>query len=59
MAAGTESYEAPQYGNLAGAIGEKIGSALTMAAGARRRRDQEIEELNNNCLLYTSPSPRD
>ena len=47
MAAGTESYEAPQYGNLAGAIGEKIGSALTMAAGARRRRDQEIEELNN------------
>ena len=47
MAAGTESYEAPQYGNLAGAIGGKIGSALTMAAGARRRRDQEIEELNN------------
>jgi len=47
MASGTESYEAPQYGNLAGAIGEKIGSALTMAAGARRRRDQEIEELNN------------
>lgn len=47
MAAGTESYEAPQYGNLAGAIGEKIGSALTMAAGARRRRDQEIEKLNN------------
>ena len=47
MAAGTESYEAPQYGNLAGAIGEKIGSALTMAAGARRRRDQEIAELNN------------
>ena len=47
MAAGTESYEAPQYGNLAGAIGEKIGSALTMAAGARRRRDQEIDELNN------------
>lgn len=47
MAAGTESYEAPQYGNLAGAIGEKIGSALTMAAGARRRRNQEIEELNN------------
>ncbi|ADO99115.1 hypothetical protein Syn1_013 [Prochlorococcus phage Syn1] len=47
MAAGTESYEAPEYGNLAGAIGEKIGSALTMAAGARRRRNEEIDELNS------------
>ncbi|AMO43026.1 hypothetical protein R1080702_011 [Cyanophage S-RIM32] len=54
MAAGTESYEAPQYGNLAGAIGEKIGSALTMAAQARRKRDgekqrlsEQIAELNN------------
>ncbi|AOO12195.1 hypothetical protein HOQ83_gp012 [Cyanophage S-RIM44] len=47
MAAGTESYEAPEYGNLAGAIGEKIGGALTMAAGARRRRNEEIDELNS------------
>ena len=54
MAAGTESYEAPQYGNLAGAIGGKIGSALTMAAQARRKRDgekqrlsEQITELNN------------
>ncbi|QPB08438.1 hypothetical protein [Synechococcus phage S-H9-2] len=41
MAAGTVSYEAPQYGNLAGAIGGKIGSALTMAAQSRRKRDEE------------------
>ena len=47
MAAGTESYEAPQYGNLAGAIGEKIGSALTMAAQARRQRDGEKERLTS------------
>jgi murein DD-endopeptidase MepM/ murein hydrolase activator NlpD len=41
MAAGTVGYEAPQYGNLAGAIGGKIGSALTMAAQSRRKRDEE------------------
>lgn len=45
MAAGTESYEAPQYGNLAGAIGGKIGSALTMAAQSRRQRDGEKGRL--------------
>jgi murein DD-endopeptidase MepM/ murein hydrolase activator NlpD len=47
MAAGTESYEAPQYGNLAGAIGEKIGGALTMAAQARRQRDGEKGRLTD------------
>ena len=47
MAAGTESYEAPQYGDLAGAIGGKIGSALTMAAGARRQRDGEKGRLTD------------
>ena len=47
MAAGTVSYQKPEYGNLAGALGEKIGSAVQMAAGARRRQQNEIEELQN------------
>lgn len=44
--AGTVSYQAPQYGSLAGAIGEKVGSAISMAAGARRRQEEEINALN-------------
>ena len=47
MAAGTVSYQKPEYGSLAGAMGEKIGSAIQMAAGARRRQQNEIEELQN------------
>jgi len=47
MAAGTVSYQKPEYGNLAGALGEKLGSAIQMAAGARRRQQNEIEELQN------------
>lgn len=47
MAAGTQSYEKPQYGSLAGALGEKIGSAIGMAATARRKQNEEIEELES------------
>ncbi|CAF34273.1 hypothetical protein S-PM2d208 [Synechococcus phage S-PM2] len=47
MAASTESYQSPQYGSLTGAIGEKIGSAISMAAGARKRQNDEIEKLQN------------
>ena len=47
MAAGTESYSKPQYGSLAEAVGTKIGSAISMAAGARRRQNEEIEALQN------------
>lgn len=46
MAAGTVSYEQPSYGSLAGAMGDKIGSAISMAASARKRREDEIKELN-------------
>lgn len=45
MAAGTVSYEQPSYGSLAGAMGDKIGSAISMAASARKRREDEIKEL--------------
>ena len=47
MAAGTVSYQQPSYGNLAGAVGEKIGSAINMAATSRKRREDEIKELPN------------
>lgn len=47
MAAGTQSYEKPQYGSLAGALGEKIGSAIGMASTARRKQNEEIEELES------------
>lgn len=45
MAAGTESYSKPQYGSLAGAMGEKLGGAIQLAAGARKRQNDEIKEL--------------
>jgi len=51
MGAGTESYKKPEYGSLAGAMGEKLGSAIQLAAGARKRQNdelQELEELGDN-----------
>lgn len=45
MAAGTVSYQQPSYGSLAGAVGEKIGSAINMAATSRKRREDEIKKL--------------
>jgi murein DD-endopeptidase MepM/ murein hydrolase activator NlpD len=47
MAAGTVSYQAPQYGSLASAVGEKIGSAIKLAAGARRNQNEEIKSLKD------------
>ena len=47
MAAGTVKYTKPEYGDLAGALGEKIGSAISMAAGARKSQNEEIKKLQN------------
>ena len=46
---------------------QKITKAMKMVAAAKLRRAQESaekgrpysEKMNNICLLYTSPSPRD
>ena len=40
-----------QYVNLVDVAGKLIGEALVMMV--------DDEELNMDCLLYTSPSPRD
>ena len=40
-------------------LGENRGFAGAVNAGIGRARGEFVALLNNDCLLYTSPSPRD
>src|SRR5674536_178675 len=58
-AGGLVDQELPPRGSLSPRRGREAVAMQQRADGRRRDRDAELAQLTLNCLLYTSPSPRD